>query len=297
METSDSRNAKFRGNAMSSTLIQLTKGVWTQITTTSKYGFIRHHQGNTKIVYVTAPSIVAGLDPSTAVMRDTIMGSQIIYEGVDKDDFVWAYAISSDAKIVVSDDNGEMLNLDADYFNGTAGMIVQPYTEANVKNGLQFYLRAAWPLSDTIGSGDSVYISFRTTTKKVIAKTRIVNSIGEELSIELFKSPTILPGNEGQLRAASNYNGVNPVASTVVIYKNVNLTGGSEGTPLDSEPEYYFGSSATGQRVANSIPEGRERLLPDDELFLIKITNTGSGAARMQYFLDWYEGEPDIPRA
>lgn len=182
-------------------------------------------------------------------------------------------------------------------FNGLRAFTTQPYTEANVKHGLQFYTRIAWPLPSGIASGASVYVLFKTGTKPVLAKTRIVSYIGEEFALELFKSPTILPGSEGTPRTPSNYNGVNPQNSTVTIYRDTDLTGGSEGTPIDEEPEYYFGATATGQRVANSIPEGRERVLPVDTFFLIKITNNGSGIGRIQYFLDWYEGQPDIPSA
>lgn len=70
---------------------------------------------------------------------------------------------------------------------------------------------------------------------------------------------------------------------------------GEEGTPLDDEPEYYFGATATGQRTASSIPGGRERVLPENTTFLVKITNTSTSDGRFQYFGDWYEGEPDLP--
>lgn len=39
-----------------------------------------------------------------------------------------------------------------------------------------------------------------------------------------------------------------------------------------------------------------ERIIPSVDDFVITLKNTGSGTARVQYFLDWYEGEPDLPR-
>ena len=87
---------------MSSTLIPLTQGVWTQITTTDKDGSIRHHSGKTKVVYLEAPTAPTGFSTATPVMESTIKDEIFSYWGVSSSDFVWAYAISSDASISVS---------------------------------------------------------------------------------------------------------------------------------------------------------------------------------------------------
>lgn len=182
-------------------------------------------------------------------------------------------------------------------YTGRRAQTVAFYPEQNVKNGLQYYIRKAYPLLDAIkglgpiASGESQYITFTTTTKKVLFKSRIVSFIGEEFNIELFNTPVIdTPGTQMTVR---NYNGVSPVPTTVSVFKDVTVT--SEGTPLDDEPEYYFGAAATGRSIASSIPSGRERVLPENTTFLIKITNSGKGSGRFQYFGDWYEGEPDLP--
>lgn len=191
--------------------------------------------------------------------------------------------------------NGE--NRPLGLYSGDRAETVQFYIEANIKKGLQFYIRKSYPLTDSgrglgpIPSGQSRYITLKTTTKTVLFKTRIVSYLGEEFSIELFKSPTVSVA--GQQMTVRNYNGVNPQPTTVEIYKDATFTG---GVPLDDEPEYYYGSTATGQRVGSSIPEGRERVLEKQTLFGIKITNTGSGDGRFTYFGDWFEGEPDLPR-
>lgn len=181
--------------------------------------------------------------------------------------------------------------------NGLNAITAEGYVIHNIQYGLQFYFRKAYPLADVgrglapIPSGESRYILFKTTSKIVLFKTRITSFIGEELNIELFRAPTVT--DLGTQMTIRNYNGINPQATTVEVYKNVNIS--AEGTPLDDEPEYYFGATAAGQRVGNSIPEGRERVLPLNTEFLIKVTNSGSGVARFQYFGDWYEGTPAIP--
>lgn len=177
--------------------------------------------------------------------------------------------------------------------NGLRAITVESYNSQNIQNGLQFYFRKAYPLTDPIASGTSRYIVFRTSSKKVLFKSRVVSYIGEEFRLELFNSPTL--SDDGTPIIVSNYNGVYPQATTVEVYKGPTVV--AEGTPIDdpNEPEYYFGSSSQGQRAANSIPEGRERILPENTTFLIKVTNTGTGNGRFQYFGDWYEGEPAIP--
>lgn len=102
METSDSRNAKFRGNAMSSTLIPLAQGVWTQITTTDKDGSIRHHSGAGQVIYTESLNQPIGLTPSTPIMESTSKGESFTYWGVSASAFIWAYAISGDSSITVT---------------------------------------------------------------------------------------------------------------------------------------------------------------------------------------------------
>lgn len=177
-------------------------------------------------------------------------------------------------------------------FTGTRGLIVQPYTEANVKNGVQFSLRAAWPLSDPIANGTPRKLWFKTGSKPVLIKLRELQYFAEELEIQLFKSPTGVTG--GTDLTVHNYNGVAPVATTIQAKKNVATT--SNGTEFDGgDPEYFFGSNTAPQRTASSIPTGRERVLSANTEFLVVISNTGSGSARAQYFLDWYEGGTDLP--
>lgn len=173
---------------------------------------------------------------------------------------------------------------------GVGAFVVQPYTEANVKNGLQFYLRASWPLGDTIAAGSTKKIWFKTGSKPVIIKLRDFQYLAEELNISLSSSPTEVSG--GTAITISNYNGINPTATTVQAKKNVATA--ADGAPM-GDPEYFFGSSNAPQRAAAAIPQGRERILPVNSEFIVAINNSGSGTARAEYFLDWYEGTPDLP--
>lgn len=177
-------------------------------------------------------------------------------------------------------------------FTGLRAITVQPYTEANVKNGVQYNIRAVWPMADTIAAGTSRKLFFQTTSKPVIVKLRELQYLAEELKIELFQTPTGVSG--GTPLTVHNYNGVSPVATTVVATKNVTtITNGAQFDAAD--PEYFFGSANAPQRQSSSIPQGRERILPANSTFLVMISNTGTGEARAQYFLDFYEGNTDLP--
>lgn len=177
-------------------------------------------------------------------------------------------------------------------FTGLRAMTVQPYTEANVKNGLQYNIRATWPLTDTIAAGTSRKIWFKTTTKPVIVKLRELQFIAEELTLRLFRGPTGV--TLGTDLTVHNYNAVNPVATTCFAKKNVTTV--SDGTEFDAnDAEVFFGSANDPQRGVAFALQGRERVLPADTEFIVSIANSGTGNARVQYFLDFYEGGTDLP--
>lgn len=177
-------------------------------------------------------------------------------------------------------------------FSGLRGIITQPYTEANVKNGLQYNLRATWPLTDTIASGTTRKVWFKTTTKPVIIKLRELQFIAEELTLRLFRGPTTV--TLGTDLTVHGYNAASQVPTTVLAKKNVTTV--SDGTEFDAgNAESFFGSANDPQRGVAFALQGRERILPANTEFIVSITNSGTGAARVQYFLDWYEGGTDLP--
>lgn len=179
-------------------------------------------------------------------------------------------------------------------FTGLRALTIQPYTEANVKNGLQFYARAVWPLADEIATLTSRKLWFKTNAKPVIVKLRELQFMAEELKIQLFIGPTGVSG--GTDITIHNYNGVLPIATTVQAKKNVTIT--NNGTEFDAgDPEHFFGSATQPQRNVAVALQGRERIIPANTEFAIVFTNTGTGNARVQYLLDFFEGGTDLPLA
>lgn len=177
-------------------------------------------------------------------------------------------------------------------YGGLAAITVQPYTEANVKNGLQYDMRATWTLASVIPTGQVRKISFQTGAKHVLIKLREFQYIAEEMTLRLFRGPTGVTG--GTPLSINNYNARNPVASTVSAAKNVTTT--TDGTEFNAaDPEVFFGAQTNPQRNQATALQGRERLLLPNTAYLVTITNSGTGDARAEYHLDWYEGDTDLP--
>jgi len=179
-------------------------------------------------------------------------------------------------------------------FTGYRALVTQPYTEANVKNGAQFYARASWSQTqgNQIAANSTVKLWFKTGAKKIIVKMRELHYAGEEIAVRLYASPTGVSG--GTDIPVRNYNRINPVATTCQGKQDVTTT--SDGVLFDG-PEMFYGETGTSNRSGTTIPQGRERILPANAEFIVAFsTPSGTGSTRLQYFLDWYEGDPDLPR-
>lgn len=270
---------------MPSQLINLTQGVWTKITTGAD-GIIRHHEGKTKIVYVVAPSIAAALDPATAVMRDTIIGTEMPYNGIPAGSFVWAYAISGNARVVVTGSNGASLNLDAGYFIGERAVNTQSYTASNVKLGKQFGIS----LELIIASGTTKYVSFRAPSgvNSVIIKTRLLTTNGgmrytPRTGAIFVESGTPIP--------ITNFNGQSANISEVVALELDNV-------PTNIGTRFDIVRSANGQGGQNEQGvfdgDGIERVLAKDSPSLLSFQNTDSKEIYVIFNVTWFEGVPDL---
>lgn len=177
-------------------------------------------------------------------------------------------------------------------FSGLRAITVQFYPEANIKNGVQYDLRASWRLGDVIPTLQSRRLWFQTGAKPVLVKLREFQYLAEEMTLRLFRNPSGVAG--GTNLSINNYNGISPVASTSQAKKNVTTT--TDGVEFNAaDPEVFFGTQANPQRVQAVALQGRERVLPANTQFIVMVTNTGTGDARAEYHLDWYEGGMDLP--
>lgn len=173
---------------------------------------------------------------------------------------------------------------------GTNAIVFQNYTEANVKNGLQFYVQQDWA---GVAVGDVVYLGFTTGSKPVIVKSREVSFNGSsKLSYLAYEAAPFTGGTPVTVR---NENMIAPVATTVTIANSV-----TPGTlPVPFRVKTIFGSGATtggGSRVGTDVL-GRETVLKPNTAYLVSLRNLTGSAADIQFELSWYEGTPDLPVA
>ncbi len=91
---------------MASTQIALTKGVWTQVTTDETEGSIYHTHGDTRVVYLEAPTAPTGFDESTPISGFSQVSVELPFYGVSATEFIFAYAINGDAKITLTPASG-----------------------------------------------------------------------------------------------------------------------------------------------------------------------------------------------
>ena len=245
------------------------------------------------------PLLVTCVGPTTAMVATseseptTEAGSAIDpreQEQIDGGNIgAWARSAGQETTLYVQDARGAVRAVpfsDPRTIDGSKAYTVQPFTELNIKRGSQFYARASWPLGDTIGNGATKKVHFAIGDSPILVKLRVFQYIAEELKLTLYASPAGVTG--GTAIAISNWNAISP--NTTVVTATKNVTTSSDGTPL-GDPEYFYGSNSQGQRVADSIPEGFERVIPANSEFIVAIENTGSGTARAEYFLTWHEGD------
>ena len=201
-----------------------------------------------------------------------------------------------------------MIQLVKKLVSGLRAWTVQSYTEANIKNGLQYYARRAWAnsaISGAIFSGSSSgaptaastrYLYVATGVKGLIVKDRITKHIGEEFTLSIYTNPSINFANEIPI-TVSNYRGDGlAVPKTIARFSEIPFADVNDVGTIIDDPEHFFGSTATGQAQPGTLGADRERILPSDTPFLVAIQLTSGSSGRFEYFIDWYEGETDLPR-
>lgn len=173
-------------------------------------------------------------------------------------------------------------------FSGTRAITAQTYTEANVKNGLQF--ESSTPIV-TVQPSTDTNVMFVTGDKPVIVKNRTVSFTGTGITATVFEGGVASSsGTQMQAYGLSRITQI-PVASH--IYYNSAMS--SNGSQI-SASVVSMGSASNGQNTVGSFGvSGSERILMPNTVYLLKVTNTDSSACKMAVYITWYEGTPDLP--
>lgn len=186
----------------------------------------------------------------------------------------------------LSDWPGE--GLPSGIFTGTRAITSQNYTEANIKNGVQFEASA---LNTGIAAAGTVDVVFITGAKPIIVKARQLTFNGTSGTARVFRAPTYTGGTNATIY---NLNDRNPVASTVTIKSGATVT--ATGTEFGAVT-YLMGSTGNGQTVVSTFAvAGQERILRPNTTYLLRITNTSGSTQDFASYLSWYEGGTNLPR-
>lgn len=172
--------------------------------------------------------------------------------------------------------------------NGTQAIIVQNYTEANVKNGLQYYMRLH---NASVAVAGVLNLRFQTGAKPVTIKAREVSFSATNTVEYVAQEGGTYTG--GTAVAVENENRINPVPSTVLL-----STGGTiGGSPVVFRRKriYSAGSTSGGGSKVGTDVLGRETVLKPNTLYTVTMTNVVGATAEIQLELSWFEGTPDLP--
>ena len=173
-------------------------------------------------------------------------------------------------------------------FLGLRAITSQNYTEANVKNGVQYEVAA---LSTTVAANGTIDTLFTTGSLPVIIKARQVDFNGTSARANVYRSPTFTGGTPVTYY---NLNDISPVAGTVVIRSGGTVT--SVGTEFGA-PSFYIGTDGqANNKVGTYATLGNERILRPNTTYLLRLTNTSAAAMDIATYLSWYEGGTDLPR-
>lgn len=174
-------------------------------------------------------------------------------------------------------------------FRGLRAPVIQSYTEANVKSGLQFEASA---YNAAVAAGANFDIEFNTGSKRVIIKDRQVSFTGAGVTINIYEAPTTSAGTAGTVY---NLNRVNPVAATASYKTAPTVT--ATGTQVGATTYGLGGTGVGPTEVSSFAAPGVERVLKSNTKYLLRITNNDAAAQKIATYFTWYEGTPDLPEA
>lgn len=179
--------------------------------------------------------------------------------------------------------NIKQYNIDERVYTGLQAFTVQSFTEANVKNGSQFYISEVF----TLDSNTTTYIAFNTQDADTIIKFRQIATNGG-LEYKVYRNPTVT--YDGTNITVHNLNDKNPNSNLVTIQKNLTVT--NIGDQWDIVKAFnQQGSQSGGGVFATS---GVERVFNKNSDYLVEFFNTDNTEVEVHYVVSWYEGPLNI---
>lgn len=189
---------------------------------------------------------------------------------------------------------------------GLRAWTVQFYTEANVKNGLQF---SATSYFTGITAGETLDAIVITGDKPVIIKAQYtgVKDSGD-VQLDWYEEPEYT-GGQDLTAGIYNQNQISPIPSTVTIIGVAPIGGGNYSPDDATKPSITnvgtkiqptlvtLGTvtQATSGSSARNTTIGLDHILKPNTTYLLRRTSIGTASSLFGY-TTWYEGNPDLPR-
>ena len=190
---------------------------------------------------------------------------------------------------------------------GLRALTVQFYTEANVKNGLQF---SASSYFTGLTAGETTDVIVVTGSKPGLIKGQYValRDTDSDILSDWYKNP-VYTGGANLNASIYNQSEVNPQATTITLIgcTPTNAAGGdyspNDATkPTITNPGVKIQPSIAtlgtvgvgGSHNSRNTLVGLEQVLAPNSVYLYRRT-ARSAVGAMFGFSTWYEGEPDLP--
>lgn len=174
-------------------------------------------------------------------------------------------------------------NLDERVYTGLKGLTVQPFIEANVKNGSQWEVSfennslASSAYSDTILTTGSEY---------VLVKSRLLSFTGSEIEASVYKNPTFTGGS-----VLTIYNLNTETGGTPLAVMKTGATVSNVGTEVAAKSHAYGTDTNVQQAVGTYNVNGLERVLQPNTSYLLRIQNQATTTIKLAGYITFYEGE------
>lgn len=202
---------------------------------------------------------------------------------------VWVRASSDTSIIVVQEGKGISLNsygtgIDPRLYTGLQGLTIQPFTEANVKNGTQFTISEEIP----IPQASIVYRAFKTPNdgRDILIKTRIINTDGGMRYTPHTSQTGVVQGAD-KTDQIVNLNAKSSNTSGCQYYEVLSTT--DDGPFFDVVRSAVGSGNNAEQGIFSGL--GIERVLIPDTEYLLKFENLDTNTdIYVVYSITFYSG-------
>lgn len=177
-------------------------------------------------------------------------------------------------------------SIDPRVYSGTQGLTIQPFTEANCKNGVQFETSSYLP---SLGAGLSTFAIFKTSSKFALLKNRQISYTGKGVTADVFINPTYTGGT-----SVPSFNlRLDAFAQTATVQILTGMTVTANGTQIAAST-VGIGTAGQGSNTVGTFSgfgqQGVERVIPLNTTLLLRITNRDTAACELSTYATWYEG-------